>query len=327
MNPPTSPELTPVVLPARSIEPPATVSAEARSALASGASTPYSPRPAPHDLEGWHRAIEASKAMWDPIVTPILAQCLCSVQTQSVAGVETYLCTPETPSHERAIYLYLHGGGFVFGSGRFAMAFGAKQADELGLVTVSVDYRMPPAHPFPAAVEDTFAVYQELLKNAQGRSIVIGGSSAGGNLAAAATLMIRDRGLPLPAALVLLTPEVDLTEAGDTFRTNELLDVTLKRGLPECNALYAAGQDLKNPYLSPLFADFTPGFPPTFIQSGTRDLFLSNSVLMHRKLRRAGIDAELHVWEAMPHGGFGFGSVPENSEIAAEVGRFIGRHC
>ena len=123
-----------------------------------------------------------------------------------------------------------------------------------------------------------------------------------------------------------LLESIDLTEAGDTFRTNELLDVTLKRGLPECNALYAGGQDLKNPYLSPLFGDFVPGFPPTFIQSGTRDLFLSNSVLLHRKLRRAGIDAELHVWEAMPHGGFGFGSVPENSEIAEEVGRFIRRH-
>lgn len=101
-------------------------------------------------------------------------------------------------------------------------------------------------------------------------------ASAGGNIAAAATLVIRDRGLPLPAAVALLTPEVDLTESGDTFQTNALLDVTLKRGLPECNALYARGHDLADPYVSPLFADFGPGFAPTFIQSGTRDLFLSN---------------------------------------------------
>jgi acetyl esterase/lipase len=125
---------------------------------------------------------------------------------------------------------------------------------------------------------------------------------------------------------VLLTPEVDLTEAGDSFRTNALLDVNLKAGLPECNALYAAGRALTDPYVSPLFADFTRGFPPTLIQTGTRDLFLSNSVLMHRKLRRAGIEAELHVWEAMPHGGFGFGTVPENAEISAEVRSFIARH-
>ncbi len=155
---------------------------------------------------------------------------------------------------------------------------------------------------------------------------MIGGSSAGGNLAAATALMIRDRGLPSPAAVILLTPEVDLTEAGDTFQTNVLLDVTLKGGLPECNALYAGGHDLADPYVSPLFADFSKGFPPTLIQSGTRDLFLSNSVLMHRKLRKAGVEAELHVWEAMPHGGFGFGDVPENREIDEEVSRFIARH-
>jgi len=207
------------------------------------------------------------------------------------------------------------------------MALGAKAADELGLRTFSVDYRTPPSNPFPAALEDGAAVYRELLAGAGGRRIVIGGSSAGANLAAAVTLLIRDRGLPPPAAVVLLTPEADLTEAGDTFRTNELLDVTLKTGLPECNALYAGGRALTDPYVSPLFADFSRGFPPTLVQSGTRDLFLSNSVLMHRKLRRAGIEAELHVWEAMPHGGFGFGSVPENEEIGEEVRRFIARHC
>ena len=215
----------------------------------------------------------------------------------------------------------------MFGSGRFAMAFGAQSADELGLPTVSVDYRTPPPHPFPAALEDCFAVYRELRTGAPGRKIIVGGSSAGGNLAAAVTLLIRDRGLEPPAAVILLTPEVDLTESGDTFRTNALLDVNLKRGVPECNALYAAGHDLTDPHLSPLFGDFLPGFPPTFIQSGTRDVFLSNSVLMHRKLRRARIDAELHVWEAMPHARFGFGAVPENEEIAAELRRFIARHC
>jgi len=329
MNTVTSPpELTPVVLPARTIEPPATISTEARAALAFATNTPATSYPSPGDLEGWRRALEASAAIWDPVAAQILARCRCRVETQSVAGVTTYLCTPGTPGNaEQHIYLYIHGGAFVFGAGRFAMAFGAKTADELGLTAVSVDYRTPPAHPFPAALEDCFAVYRELLAGAPGRKIVIGGSSAGGNLAAAVTLLIRDRGLEPPAAVVLLTPEVDLTEAGDTFRTNALLDVNLKGGLPECNALYAAGHDLTDPYVSPLFADFTRGFPPTLIQSGTRDLFLSNSVLMHRKLRRAGIDAELHVWEAMPHGGFGFGPAPENEEIAAELRRFIARHC
>ena len=104
-----------------------------------------------------------------------------------------------------------------------------------------------------------------------------------------------------------------------------LIGCELKGGLAACNALYAAGADLADPYVSPLYGDFVTGFPPTLIQSGTRDLFLSNSVLMHRQLRRAGVEAELHVWEAMPHGGFGMGEAPENREIDAEVRRFIER--
>jgi monoterpene epsilon-lactone hydrolase len=322
------PEPTPVVLPVRTIGPPTTISSEAQNALAIAARTPATTYPPPSDLEGWRRAMQASEAIWDPVATQMLAACRCRIETQTVAGVKTYRCTPAAANAvTKPIYLYIHGGGFVFGAGRFARAFGAKSADELALETLSVDYRTPPAHPFPAALEDCFAVYRELMDGAPARKVIIGGSSAGGNLAAAVTLMIRDRDLPPPAAVVLLTPEVDLTEAGDSFRTNALLDVNLKAGLPECNALYAGGRALTDPYVSPLFADFTRGFPPTLIQTGTRDLFLSNSVLMHRKLRRAGIEAELHVWEAMPHAGFGFGTVPENAEIGAEVRCFIARHC
>jgi epsilon-lactone hydrolase len=324
----SGPALTPVVLPARTVEPPTTISAEARAALAESARMPPMSYPALDDLEGWRRAKEASEAFWKPLAAQMLAACRCRIDTECISGVTTYRCRPAEPNEPaQPLYLYFHGGAFVFGAGRFAMALGAKAADQLGLATLSVDYRTPPSNPFPAAVEDGVAVYRELLAAAGGQRIVIGGSSAGANLAAAVTLLIRDRGLPAPAAVVLLTPEVDLTESGDTFRTNELLDVTLKTGQPECNALYAGGHALTDPYLSPLFADFTRGFPPTLIQSGTRDLFLSNSVLLHRKLRRAGIEAELHVWEAMPHAGFGFGSVPENDEIGEEVRRFIARRC
>src|SRR5581483_9639413 len=115
----------------------------------------------------------------------------------------------------------------------------------------------------------------------------------------------RDEGLPLPAGLVLISPELDLTESGDSFQTNAGVDVMMPEGLMPANLIYAAGHDLADPYVSPLFGDFTKGFPPTFLQCGTRDLLLSNTVRMHRALRRAGIDAVLHVFEAMPHGGFG----------------------
>ena len=107
----------------------------------------------------------------------------------------------------------------------------------------------------------------------------------------------------MPAALVLRTPEADLTESGDTFHANAGVDNILG-SLREVNELYAAGHDLSHPYLSPLFADLS-GFPPTLLQSGTRDLYLSTTVRMHRKLLSADVPAELHVFEAMPQGGLG----------------------
>jgi monoterpene epsilon-lactone hydrolase len=320
-------ELAPVRLPARDIPPPSTISPQARAALSAGALAPAMNWPAADDLEGWRLAARGSEATFNPVAEQLLAACRASVTTEQIGGVTCYVSTPPEPDASGRVYLYLHGGALLFGDGVYAKAHGAVNAERLGITTVSVDYRMPPAHPYPAAPQDCVAVYRELLKTYGAARILIGGSSAGGNLAAAATLMIRDGGLPLPAAVILLTPEIDLTEAGDTFRTNALLDVVLKGGLPTCNAAYAAGHDLTDPYVSPLFGDFTKGFPPTFIQSGTRDLFLSNSVLMHRKLRKAGVEAELHVWEAMPHAGFGNPDAPENREIDEELRQFIARHA
>lgn len=176
------------------------------------------------------------------------------------------------------------------------------QADQHGVVCYGVDYRMPPEHPYPAALDDALAAYRYVLERHAPSRIVLGGRSAGGNLAAAMLLPARDEGLALPAGLVLLSPKVDLTESGDSFQINQMVDIVLPSSLMRNNALYASGADLSPPYLSPSLGDLT-GFPPTFLQSGTRDLFLSNTVRMHRALRRASVDAELHVFEAMPHGG------------------------
>jgi acetyl esterase/lipase len=151
---------------------------------------------------------------------------------------------------------------------------------------------------------------------------VIGGESAGGNLAAALILRARDEGLPLPTAAVLVTPEVDLTESGDSFSTNMGIDMVLTQSLMPANLLYAAGHDLADPYLSPLFGDFGRGFPPTFLSTGTRDLFLSNAVRMHRAIRNVGVHVELHVLEAASHGGF-LGMAPEDDELDAEIRRFV----
>jgi monoterpene epsilon-lactone hydrolase len=127
----------------------------------------------------------------------------------------------------------------------------------------------------------------------------------------------------MPAALVLPTPAVDLTESGDTFQTLDGVDGGLRSQMA-VNLLYANGHDLTDPYVSPLFADLS-GFPPTFLSTGTRDLLLSNTVRMHRKLLAAGIEVELHIFEAMPHSGFG-GTTPEDVELDAAIRAFLDEH-
>ena len=240
-------------------------------------------------------------------------------------GVRTYVFTPDSVADSPSVPLFVdvHGGGLVTGSGETCVALTKASALQREMITWAPDYRMPPLHPYPAALDDLLAVYRKALEERGPQDVIVGGGSAGGNLAPAMLLRAKDEGLTMPAALVLMTPEVDLTESGDSFWTNLGIDQVLG-SLMECNLLYAGGHDLTHPYVSPLYGDLR-GFPPTYLQTGTRDLFLSNTVLMHRKLRKAGVEAELHVGEAMSHGGFG-GDTPEDMALAEELAGFLKRH-
>jgi len=217
--------------------------------------------------------------------------------------------------------LYLHGGAYVMGGGELAAKAAQMFATLSGTRVFSLDYRMPPDHPYPAAIDDMVAAYREVLTRYAPGNVVVAGVSAGGGLAAAGILKLRDLGLPQPAGAILLTPEADLTESGDGFETNRGVDVVLREGLTASILLYAFGHDLRDPYLSPLFGDFSRGFPPTLLVSGTRDQFLSNTVRLHRFLRKAGIRADLRVFEAMPRGRFS--GAPEDVESMAEQLRFV----
>ena len=177
-------------------------------------------------------------------------------EEREIAGVPTYvLRADDLPDPDQApVYLDIHGGALIFGGGDLARLSGSRNAAVTGLVHWAVDYRVPPRHPFPAALDDVTAVYRALLDQRDPSDIVVGGGSAGGNLAAALLLRAKDEGLPLPSALVLLTPEADLTESGDSFHTVAAFDNTLG-SLRPVNLLYANGRDLADPYLSPLFGD------------------------------------------------------------------------
>ena len=219
-------------------------------------------------------------------------------------------------------YLHIHGGAWIYGGGEFCRRNAVKAAASLGVRVYGIDYRKPPEHPFPAALDDCMALYRVLLDRYGAGNVVVGGGSAGGNLAAALALRAGEEGLPLPAGLVLLTPVLDCTESGDSAAVNAAADVVLS-GLAPLIRLYAGGTPLNHPHLSPLFGDLAHGFPPTFLQAGTRDVLLSDSTRMHRKLYEAGLSAELHVFDGMPHGGFG-GAAPEDAALDRAVARFVG---
>ena len=279
----------------------------------------------PGDTDGWRAQFAATNEMLAAVLES-LATVPAELETISADGVPVYIVTPVELAAEAdpPVYFDVHGGGFTIGTGETCKVMARGSVARTRMKIWAPDYRMPPDHPYPAALDDCIAAYRALLEVQSPDRIIVGGGSAGGNLAAALMLRARDEGLPMPAALVLLSPEADLTESGDSFATNLGVDTVLTSSLAPSIAMYADGHDLTHPYLSPLFADYTPPFPPTLLQTGTRDLFLSNTVRLHRKLRDAGVDAELHVFEAMPHGGF-FGS-PEDDAIGVEVRRFVAAH-
>jgi acetyl esterase/lipase len=315
----------------RTIRVPPTVSAHAQAVMAAGQQMVVDrlahPQTSPplDDAAAWKERIAA---MDEAIVIGFAASALdipATVEAREIAGVHVNVITPDgvEVDDDSVIQLDIHGGALVAGGGDACRLMNTSTAARAGLHTWGVDYRMPPDHPYPAPLDDCVAVYRALLDERPPEKIVVGGGSAGGNLVAAMLLRARDEGLPMPAALLLFTPEIDLTESGDSFDTNAGVDYVLVERLTDSIALYAGDHDLTDPYLSPIFGDLT-GFPPTFVQAGTRDLFLSNAVRVHRKLRDAGVDAELHIWEAMPHGGF-FGA-PEDAEMAVELRRFLAKH-
>jgi acetyl esterase/lipase len=309
-------------VPARDIPVPAHLSPEAQAILAMGPLPPFD-APALDDLAAW-RATIAERDQQVAAMTAGSAPAVdASIEELDVDGARVFAITPAgTPATDRRVYLDIHGGAFILGGGQLCRDTGRADAARVGSRVWAVDYRMPPDHPYPAALDDCVTAYRALLADHRPDDVVVGGGSAGGNLAAALILRARDEGLPLPAAALLLTPAVDLTGAGDSRNTNFGVDTVLTERNSAATTLYVDGHDRAHPYLSPVYGDFGKGFPPTLLATGTRDLLLSDTVRMHRALRSAGIPAELHVLEAAPHGWF-FGHAPEDAELWAEIRGFV----
>ncbi|MEU9918777.1 alpha/beta hydrolase fold domain-containing protein [Streptomyces sp. NPDC051001] len=324
----------------RTIPVPSTVSPEARANLAlrpivgQAAHGDYAESSVwPSDLSD-KEAVAAVLAVWEdawasnpeqPAATNfgVAVQDIADVHVEHAmfGDVSVYIATPEGVSDADPRACMTIHGTWVQAGGEVSRVGAALTAKGLGVRTWAVDYRMPPFHPYPVPLNDCVDAYRAMLAQYQPGDIAIGGTSGGGNLALALLLRAHEERLPMPAAAVINTPYADLTHAGDTFKTLEGIDIDFS-DLHAVRELYLDGHDRLDPKVSPLYGDYTNEFPPIMLTTGTRDFLLSDTVRLHRRLLAAGVEAELHCWEAAQHVFFG-GVAPEDLERVAQARRFL----
>jgi epsilon-lactone hydrolase len=254
-----------------------------------------------------------------------------TVQAATMDGVKVYIVKPDAipPEHRDKLLIHLHGGCYELSSGEAGTSEAIMMAGFGHFKVISVDYRMPPEGYFPAALDDAMTVYKAALKTSASKNMAVFGTSAGGALTLEMMLRAKQEELSLPGAIAPGTPMADVTKTGDTFYTNEMVDNVLVSRDGFCDAataVYAHGRDLKDPLLSPVYGDMH-GFPPAILTTGTRDLLLSNTVRVHRKLREAGVDAQLEVFEGQSHAQYQPDDrAPETKEAFGEITAFFDKH-
>lgn len=203
---------------------------------------------------------------------------------------------------KKYVILHCHGGGYSTGSSLYARTLTSKLAASTSMDVLCFDYRLSPEHPYPAATEDAMKVWNYLMLLGYGaRDIILTGDSAGGNLALALTLKLKEEGRLLPRGIVLMSPWTDLTSSGESFTEKAEVDPVLNSDyINRMIQAYADGQDLKNPMISPLFGDFR-GFPPVYIQVGENEILLSDSLRLHRAFVKANVSVKLDTYRGMWH--------------------------
>ena len=234
--------------------------------------------------------------------------------------------TPEG-ANEKKVLLYFHGGGYCTGSINTHRASVSQIIKGAGIKALMVDYRLAPENKFPAAVEDAATAYNWLLQNGYSSDdICFGGDSAGGGLALASLLYLRDNNIPLPKCAIALSPWTDHTLSGNSYLGNKDIDPMLvAEGFPVWSKHYTGEEDPKNPYISPLFGDLR-GLPPIYIQVGEDEMLLDDSIRFAEKAKAAGVDITLDVYAEMFHVFQAFWLVLSLAKKAnAQLGQFLNK--
>jgi epsilon-lactone hydrolase len=295
--------------------------------------------PVPKTISAEAYALMASGKRWVPqsgtkesadFVDKMRSTYPVEIEETTVAGVRVKIVTPKraAPDKHDRVLISLHGGGFTSDSG--SVFESSSIAALTGTRVIAVLYRLAPQYPFPAAVDDAVAVYKDALKSHAPNKIGIYGTSAGAVLTAQAAVESRRLGLPLPAVLGFFSGYVDLARYGDSrFLYGARGFTDFSSMLPALKGLgmvpYVADHDRTDPVLSPMYADLK-GFPPTLCMTSTRDHCLSGTVDFHRALLRAGVDARLMVFDAMPHCFWYSFDLPESREALGAQASFLDRH-
>ena len=319
----------PLQVPAKTLQVPTDVSPQLQKIIGAPLRTNWDIRP--KTGEEWKPVAEAGAAALVKNVPGMLERLKVKVEKTTIDGVRAFIVTPETiaPENSNRQLIHMHGGCYVLNPGEASLPEAIFMAGFGHIKVISVEYRMPPEAYFPAALDDGITVYKSLLKTAPAKNIAFFGTSAGGALVLEMGLKIKQLGLSQPGAIASGTPMSDVTKVGDTFYTNAMVDNVLVSPDGFCDAgaiVYANGHDMKDPLISPVYGDVR-GFPPTILTSGTRDLLLSNTVRVHRKLRQAGVEAFLQVYEGMAHAHYiRDDTAPETREVFEEIAGFFDKH-
>ncbi|WP_254063822.1 alpha/beta hydrolase [Granulicella sp. S190] len=298
---------------------PSTLSPEAQATLRRGAGAENQTLAERRSsTDAWQtRAGEASRAVY-----PV------TIDSMTIAGVPVRNVLPilpldATPAHPDWVLINVHGGGFNSDSGSFTESIPIANLTRTRVV--SVLYRLAPEHPFPAAVDDTIAVYRELLKSYKPSHIGLYGTSAGAILTAEVAVRLRQLGVPLPGALGIFSGLGDFSQEGDSRAIFSLRGLTGSLPLPDGKShdtSYLGSTDAKDPVLSPMYADLR-GMPPTLFITSERDMLLSDTTILHRAFLRHGVDARLVVFDGLPHAFWNDVSLPESKEAYGMMAEFF----
>ena len=321
--------LAPREVPAKSVPVPSDVSPAMQAIIAQPLRTNWDKPPT--TPEGWKQYADSIATAVAPTIPAMAERLHVKIEPGTIDGVRVYTITPDDiPARNRnRLAVHVHGGCYVLNPREAALPEALMLAGFAHLKVIAVDYRMPPEAYFPAALDDGMTVYKAAIKQTDPSNVAVFGSSAGGALTLEMMLRAKAEHLPMPGAIAPGTPMSDVTKVGDTFQTNALVDNVLVSPDGFCQAateFYAHGHDLHDPLLSPIYGDLN-GFPPAILTSGTRDLLLSNTVRVNQKLRQAGVETRLQIFEGQSHAQFYRDDrVPEVKEAFAEITAFFDKH-